>query len=249
MSLAVAPSTRRSIRDDDREEEHQRRMDLIHRESHFNFMKIHLGSHFNDHIRQFGNIPMYSREFGELGDKKQIKDGWRRSNKNDAVHQIVDSYSFQHAIRMRSLNREPLRRRGADLSVDVLRVLESTTSAVTALVVRRRTLKGLRNEVSNVLDFSKMSGVSLQSMGHELIRYSRHNRPTVRQLPEDHAILQSLPVEPLTQLEKYRLWHSKKATFTTSTVHDAWAPYTSGTRGVAMIGFGSRLVLKRCMVR
>lgn len=201
MSQPVAPSKRRRIRDDDREEEHERRMDLIHRESHFNFIKIHLLSHFSDHIRQFGNIPMYSTEFGELAHKEQIKDGWRRSNKNDAARQIVHSYSRQHAIRMRLLNLESLRRRGADLSADVLQHLESTTSAVTAPVVRRRILKGRRDDVSNVLDFSKVSGVSLESICRELIRYSRHNLPTERQLPEDHAILQSLPVELLTQLE------------------------------------------------
>jgi len=68
-------------------------------------------------------------------------------------------------------------------------------------VVHRRILKGCREEVSNVLDFSKVSGVSLESICRELIRYSRHNLPTEHQLPEDHAILQSLPVELLTRFE------------------------------------------------
>jgi len=113
----------------------------------------------------------------------------------------MHSYSRQHTIRMRLLNIESLRRRGRDLSADVLQHLESTTSAVTAPVVRRRILKGCRDDVSNVLDFSKVSGVSLESICRELIRYSRHNLPTEHQLPEDHAILQSLPVELLTQLE------------------------------------------------
>jgi len=201
MSQPVASSKRRRICDDDCEEEHQRRMDLIHRESHFNFIKIHLLSHFSDHIRQFGNIPMYSTEFGELAHKEQIKDGGRQSNKNDAVRQIVDSYSRQHAIRMRVLNLESLRSRGADLSADVLQHLAGTTSAVTRPVVRRRILKGRRDDVSNVLDLSKVSGVSLESICRELIRYRRHNLPTERQLPEDHAILQLLRVELLKQLE------------------------------------------------
>jgi len=120
MGQPVAPSKGRRIRHDDREEEHERPMDLIHRESHFNFIKIYLLSHFSDHIRQFGNIPMHSTEFGELAHKEQIKDGWRPSNKNDATHQIVHSYSSQHAIRMRLLNLESLQRQGADLSADVL---------------------------------------------------------------------------------------------------------------------------------
>jgi len=74
MSQPVAPSKRRRICDDDCEDEHERRMDLIHCEWHFNFIKIHLLSHFSDHIHQFGNIPMYSMEFGELTHKEQIKD-------------------------------------------------------------------------------------------------------------------------------------------------------------------------------
>jgi len=176
-------------------------MDLIPRESHFNFIKIHLLSHFGDHIRQFGNIPMYSTEFGELARKEQIKEGWRRSNKNDAQRQIVHSYSRQHAIRRRLLNLECLRHRGADLSTDVMQHLASTTSSVTAPVVRSRILEAGRDEVSNLGDFSKVSGVSLASICRELIRYSRHNLPTERQLPKDHAILQSVPVELVTQLE------------------------------------------------
>ena len=101
MRQPVAPSKRRRIHDDNREEEHERHMDLIHRESHFNLIKIHLLSHFSDHIRQFGNIAMYSTQFGEFAQKKQIKDGWRRWNKNDAAGQIVRRYRRQHAIRMR----------------------------------------------------------------------------------------------------------------------------------------------------
>jgi len=93
MSQPVAPSKRRRIRDHYHEEEHQRLMELIHRELHSTFIKIHLLSHFSDHIRQFGNILMYSTEVGELAHKEQIKDRWRRSNKNDAARQIVQSDS------------------------------------------------------------------------------------------------------------------------------------------------------------
>jgi len=77
MRERMATSQRRRMRDDDRDEEDELRMDIIHGESHFNFIKIHLLSHFCDHIRQFGNIPMYSTEIGELAHKTQIKEGWR----------------------------------------------------------------------------------------------------------------------------------------------------------------------------
>jgi len=114
---------------------------------------------------------------------------------------FVYSYSRQDAIRRRLLNLESLQRSGANLSTDVLQHLESTTSAVTAPVFRGRILKGRQDDVSNILDFSKVSRVSLESICRKLIRYSRHDLPTERQLPEDQAILQSLSVELLTQLE------------------------------------------------
>jgi len=74
------------MRDNNRQEENDLCLDLVRSESHFNFIKMHLLSHFCDHIRQFGNIPMYSMELGELTPKTQIKDGWRQLNKNDAAH-------------------------------------------------------------------------------------------------------------------------------------------------------------------
>jgi len=46
----IAPSKRRRMRDPEREEETERCMDLIFCESHFNFIKMHLLSHFCDHI-------------------------------------------------------------------------------------------------------------------------------------------------------------------------------------------------------
>jgi len=97
-NMRVAPSLRRRRVEDHRDEENELRMDMIHTESHFNFVKMHLLSHFSEHIHQFGNIPMYSTKFGELAHKKHIKNGWRHSNKNDVELQILHSYGRQHAI-------------------------------------------------------------------------------------------------------------------------------------------------------
>ena len=134
------------MRDDNRQEENYHCLDLVRDESHCNFIKMDPLSHFCDHIRQFGNIPMYSMEIGELPHKTQIKAGWRQSNKNNAARQIVHSYGRQHAIRIRLLNLESLKCRDADLSSDVLHHLDRTASTVTAAapVVRRRVLKGRR---------------------------------------------------------------------------------------------------------
>jgi len=116
----IAPTKRRRMRDAEREEETKRRMKVIFCESHFNFIKMHFLSHFCDDILPFGNIPMYSTDFGELGHKTQIKAGSRQSNKKNASWQIVQSYSRQHGIRIRLLNLESLGRCGADLSANVV---------------------------------------------------------------------------------------------------------------------------------
>ena len=68
-------------------------------------------------------------------------------------------------------------------------------------VICRRILKGRLGDVSNIVDFSRISGVSLEIIYRELIRYSRHNLPIHHGLPEDYAMLRSRPVELLTQLE------------------------------------------------
>jgi len=152
MREPVPPSQRRQIRDDDGEEENHQRMELIHSESNFNFVRMHLIIHFRDHIYMFSNIPMYSTKYGELAHKEQIKDGWRRSNKIDAARQILSSYGRQHAIRMRLLNIEFLQRARADLPTEVVEHLEKTRPAPTP-PAHRRILKGRRDNIHDVVDF------------------------------------------------------------------------------------------------
>ena len=143
---------------------------------------------------------MYSTEYGELAHKEQIKDRWRRSNKIDAARQILSSYYRQHTIRMRLLNLESLRLEGDDLPTEVVEHLEKTSSARTP-PAHRRILKGRRDNVYNVIDFGRACDISPETICRELIRYSRLNLPPERRLPENPAILRTLPVELLTQLE------------------------------------------------
>jgi len=50
-------------------------------------------------------------------------------------------------------------------------------------------------------NFSRVLGLCIQIICRGFIRYSRHNLPPERRLPEDPEILKSFPVELLTQLE------------------------------------------------
>jgi len=175
-------------------------MELIHSESNLNFVKMHLISHTRDHIYMFGNIPIYSTEYGELAHKEQIKDGWRRTTKIDAARQILSSYGRQHAVCMRLLNMVFLQRAGADLPTDVVEDLEKTRPAPTPSA-HRRILKGGRDKIHDVVDFGSACDISPETICWELIRYCRLSLPPERRRPENPAILRGLPVELLTQLE------------------------------------------------
>ena len=200
MRQRVPPSERRRICDDDLEEQNDERMELIHSESNFNFVQMHLISHFRDQIYMFGNLPMYSAEYRELAHKEQIKDGWRRSNKIDAVRQILSSYGQQDTIGMSIWNLEFLQRAGADLPTEVVAHLEKIRPVPT-LPAHRRILKGRRDNIHDVLDFGRACDISPEMICRELIRYSRLSVPPERRLPENPAILRALPVELLTQLQ------------------------------------------------
>ena len=188
MEQSVARSKRRRVCDEDRQEENDRRMALSHTESHFNFIKMHLLSHFRDHIRQFRNIPIYSIEYGELAHKAQINDGWWKSNKKDPERQIMHSYGRLHRIRMRLLTLDSLRLNGADLPADVLEHLD-TTSTDAAPAPGCRIRKGGRDDVTDVMYLCRVMEVSSKSFYRELIQYSRHSLPTEHHLPEDQARL------------------------------------------------------------
>ncbi|KAG0132531.1 hypothetical protein HOY82DRAFT_483919, partial [Tuber indicum] len=72
----------------------------------FNLVKIHLLSHFKDHVWRFGNIQMYSTESGESNHKTMIKVGYRRSNKNDTSHQIRRTYARLDSFKIQEMNVE-----------------------------------------------------------------------------------------------------------------------------------------------
>jgi len=75
-------------------------VDIYDEDVDFNFVKIHLLSHFRDHVLCFGNFQMYSTESGERSHKTIIKEGYRCSNRNDASHQILRTYARLDSFRI-----------------------------------------------------------------------------------------------------------------------------------------------------
>ena len=47
---------------------------------------------------------MYSTESGEINHKTMIKEGYRRSNKNDASHQILRTYARLDSFKIHEMN-------------------------------------------------------------------------------------------------------------------------------------------------
>jgi len=71
----------------------------------FHFPKIHLLSHYNTQIRNFGSLHQYLTEVTEAV-HKPLKGAYRRSNHVNATEQILDMINGEHVLRIRALNIE-----------------------------------------------------------------------------------------------------------------------------------------------
>jgi len=95
-----------TIRNTIASEERQERQQVVQEvlsQGDFNFPKIHLLSHYNIQIRDFGSLPQYSTEVTETL-HIPLKDAYRRSNLVNATEQILDTITREHALQMRELN-------------------------------------------------------------------------------------------------------------------------------------------------
>jgi len=127
--------------DQQRLEMANQRAEWIRRENHFNLIKMHYMSHFASNVRRFGYISMYCTAIGELADNQQIKDCYRRSNKNEATPEILSQYGRQHSLGMRLQTIE------GHLKAGVIEVGNRGIEMLTSLSgsAPRRMLKGRTN--------------------------------------------------------------------------------------------------------
>jgi hypothetical protein len=195
----------RAQRDEEREEIHRSK-------SHFNFIKLHLLVHYCSHVRNFGNIPMYSTDVGELAHKVQIKEGYRHSNKNDASRQILDFYGRVHAVSMRlltlhALQAERSEHQGVLADADRLFLDELSPSGPAVQLTRtedtrpRKLLRGRYANVDNFDQLSKNLGVPVDRVFDELVRYSRRSLTDQEGLPENTGRQGRMQVEQFNQLQ------------------------------------------------
>jgi len=189
---------RRRQADQERLQRVNQRADLIRQENHFNFIKMHYLTHFSSHVRRFGSISMYSTEIGELAHKDQIKEGYRRSNKNEAARQILSQYGRQHALGMRLQTLDVL------LKAENVVAIEGSAGEAAAAASHsapRRILKGRMKNVSTLTELSRACNIDYGDIMEEMLRFTKQTAADDHRLSCDPTELGLLPVEQFTQLE------------------------------------------------
>lgn len=82
----------------------EQEVEEIQEPSHFNFIKIHLLSHFWQHVERFRNIVKYSTDISELAQKEHIKESDKSSDTVDTALQILVISIKGQVFQLRLLN-------------------------------------------------------------------------------------------------------------------------------------------------
>ena len=171
---------------------------MIQRENHFNLIKIHYLSHFVFHVPLFGSLLMYSTEMGDLAHKEQIKEGYRRSNRNNAARLILSYYGRKHVLGMRLQTMEALSKAENAFIIGNggMEALASSRSAP------RRVHKGCMMEnIGTLTKLCRALNIDYSDMIEKILRFIRQTIADDQRLPSNRAELGSLPVEQFTHLE------------------------------------------------
>jgi len=159
---------------------------------------MHYLSHFVSHVRHFGSILMYSTEMGELAHKEQIKEGYCRSNKNNAARQILSYYGRKHALGMRLQTIEALSN-AENVFVMGNGGMEAPASSWSA---PRRVLKGrIMEHIGTLTELCRALNIDYSNMIEEMQRFIRQTIADDQRLPSDRTELGSLSIEQFTHLE------------------------------------------------
>src|SRR5437879_2789994 len=140
---------------------------------------------------------MYSTDIGGLAHKEQLKEGYRRSNKNNAAPQILSDYGRQHALGMKLQTTEELLKSGNALRTgDVMTDIPGSAD----YSKHRMVLRG-RVNTGNIIDLCRILNIDYSDLLPEMLRYIRKTPTDERRLPADSTELELLPVEHFNQLE------------------------------------------------
>ena len=241
----VSAERRRRLLDAHRAQQSEEQEGFLRSHSHFNFIKMHLLVHYSSHVREFGNIPMYSTDMGEQAHKVQIKEGYRHSNKNDAVRQILDYYGRIHAFSMRYQTLyalEKLRDEGGNGRLLLGETGLSHPRPSPPGTRPKRLLKGPHANVDGLTHLALNLDIPIARVFEELVKYSRRSLKDDERLPEDVGSLNIMPVEQFCQLripvltfqetDVYVMHHARttgKKSFRNGGSRNDWVWITVGT--------------------
>jgi len=167
--------------------------DLIRQETHFNFLKMDYLSHVFSLVRCFQSISMYSTEICELAYKDQIKEGYGRSNINEAAHQILSHYGCQHALGIRLLTLDVLFK-----SENVV-AIEGTGRGTGA--EPRRILKVRMKNVSTLTELCSTCNIDYGDIMEEMFHFTKQTAAHDHPLSCDPTELGLIPVKQFTHLD------------------------------------------------
>ena len=141
------------------------------------------------------HIDIFYRD-GELAHKEQIKDGYRKSNKNEAAQQILSQYSRQHTLGMCLQTIEALLKTGV-IVVGNSGIEMPTSSSRSA---PRRILKG-RTNIGTFSKLCRAHEIEYCYMMEEMLGFIKQTTADDLRLPADSTELGVLLVERFTHLE------------------------------------------------
>ena len=159
---------------------------------------MHYLTHFASQVRLFGSISKHSTEISELAYMDQIKDGYDRSNKNNAAWQILSQYGRQHALGMRLQTIEALSKvKGVIMAEDSGRKMQPFPSQSMPPLL----LKGRMKNTSMLTKLCATLNIYYSNMMQEIIHFTTQTGANDGQLPANPTKLGLLPVEGFSQIE------------------------------------------------
>ena len=141
---------------------------------------------------------MDSTAIGELAHQDQIKEGYRRSIKNEAVRQILSHYGRLHTLGIRLQTIEALSK-----VEDVIMVEDSGMEmpTVPSRSTPPRVLKGRMKNTSTLTEVYTALDIYYSNMMQEILRCIQQTAVETWRLPADTAKRGLLPVEGFAQLD------------------------------------------------
>ena len=111
---------------------------------------------------------MYSTEMDELAHKEQIKEGYRRSNKNNAAPQILSYYGRKHTLGMRLQTIEALSK-AENAFVMGNSGMEAPASSQ---IASRRVLKGhMMENIGTLTELCRALNIDYSDMIEKMLRF------------------------------------------------------------------------------